>query len=372
MNFRQGSRWPGSLTRRSLLFGLPAALTNAEQGSGKGRTFPPEIRRFADGATEFTVYRLTAPDFTSRLTAYYNRGMAGRNTLYFSNDRTGRMEVFRVDVRNGQLRQLTECERVDPSTVALLPGDRSLCFFDGPSLRQLNLSTLREREVYRVPDGTERGKGFSVSSDGARGFFVEQSGGKWRLRTVGLVRAQAATVLESSEEISDPMARPGQSTVLYRRANACRLVAYDGKGDTALAMAAGETLSPLWAPDGSSLFYLNIPAERGQLNTVQEHNLETGVSKMLAKTSQFVSFGANSDASVFVGASGSKASPHVLILIRSVKRELTLCEHRSGDARAVAPVFAPNSQRVLFQSDQHGKPAIYTMTVERFVEETEA
>src|SRR5262249_6141125 len=75
--------------------------------------------------------------------------------------------------------------------------------------------------------------------------------------------------------------------------------------------------------------------------------------------------------SVFVGASGSKASPHVLLLVRAVKRELTLAEHRASDARMVSPVFAPSSQRIFFNSDRHGKPAIYSMQIERLVEQTE-
>jgi oligogalacturonide lyase len=60
----------------------------------------------------------------------------------------------------------------------------------------------------------------------------------------------------------------------------------------------------------------------------------------------------------------------LLLLLRVARRELTLCEHRSSDPMLVAPVFSPSSQRVFFQSDRHGKPAIYTMAVERFVEET--
>jgi len=359
-----------SLPRRSFLLWLSTAAARSQQQPGKGRTVAPEIRRYPDGATEFTVYRLTSPESSSQLTAYSNRSMSGRTTLYFSNDRTGRMEIYRGDLKSGQLRQLTESEALDPRSLALLPGGRSLCFFDGPALKQMNLSSLKEREVYRVPEGVERGRGFSVSSDGARGFFVERSGGKHRLRMVGLVREQPATIVESAEEISDPIARPGQSTVFYRRGQEERLVGYDGRGDTDLGLAAGEVLSPFWAPDGSSLFYLSVPTERG-LNTVQELNVATGVSKTIAKTSQFVSFGSNADASVFVGASGSKASPHVLILLRNVRRELTLCEHRAKDPLLVAPMFAPSSQRVVFQSDHQGKPSIYTMTVERFVEETE-
>ena len=91
---------------------------------------------------------------------------------------------------------------------------------------------------------------------------------------------------------------------------------------------------------------------------------------MIAKTSQFISAAANADASVFAGASRSKASPYVLILLRSVKRELTLCEHRASDPGMVEPVFSPDSQSIFFVSDRHGKAALYRVHVERFVEET--
>jgi oligogalacturonide lyase len=37
----------------------------------------------------------------------------------------------------------------------------------------------------------------------------------------------------------------------------------------------------------------------------------------------------------------------------------------------VAPIFSPNSQRIYFQSDRDGKMAIYAMTVDRLVAETE-
>jgi oligogalacturonide lyase len=48
-----------------------------------------------------------------------------------------------------------------------------------------------------------------------------------------------------------------------------------------------------------------------------------------------------------------------------------LCEHRASDPPAAAPIFSPNSQRVFFQSDRDGKMAIYAMTVDRLVAETE-
>jgi oligogalacturonide lyase len=38
----------------------------------------------------------------------------------------------------------------------------------------------------------------------------------------------------------------------------------------------------------------------------------------------------------------------------------------------VTPMFTPSSQRIFFTSDRDGKPAIYTMSVEKLVESTDA
>jgi Tol biopolymer transport system component len=42
-----------------------------------------------------------------------------------------------------------------------------------------------------------------------------------------------------------------------------------------------------------------------------------------------------------------------------------------SDPVAVGPIFSPDSQRIFFQSDREGKPAIYRIRVEKFVEETD-
>jgi oligogalacturonide lyase len=118
------------------------------------------------------------------------------------------------------------------------------------------------------------------------------------------------------------------------------------------------------------VLYLNYPGE-GKQHTLREYNPDTAEDRLIAPTTQFVQFSSNSDASVFVGASGSKASPYVLLLIRAARRELTLCEHRCANAGDVAPVFSPNSQRIYFQSERHGKPALYSMNVDKLVEKTE-
>ena len=146
----------------------------------------------------------------------------------------------------------------------------------------------------------------------------------------------------------------------------------DGQQNRKLKLAPGRIGSAQWSNDGKTVLYLNIPEDRAQLNAIREFTPDANTDKLVAKTSQFASFGFNRDSSVFVGASGNQSSPVVLILLRLTRRELTLCEHKATDPAAAAPRFSPDSQRIYFQSDREGKPAIYCMHVEKLVEKTEA
>jgi len=168
-----------------------------------------------------------------------------------------------------------------------------------------------------------------------------------------------------------PAPRPRRAGLLYRRGSNLRLVGFDGTQDRALKLAEGRVGMSLWSADGRTVVYLSVPAERGKASTLRENTPDTNADKLVAPTSQFACFARNSDGSMFAGASANKGSPYVLLLLRLTRRELTLCEHRASDPGHVPLFFAPNSQKIYFQSDRHGKPALYGMNVERFVEETD-
>lgn len=364
------SRDSAARSRRWFLFSLPAAACFAAESGGKGRSVPSAVKRYSDPATEFPVSRLTDPAFTSFLPS--GRAIARHsNFLLYASNLTGRFEAYRMDLKNGQSRQLTDCENLDPASLTLLPGDHSFCFFDGKTLTNSSLSTYKTHEIYRIPDEFERGHGLGVAEDGMYAAVVE-TGSSYRLMLVHVINNTAMRLVECDEEIRDPMPRPRRASVLYRRAGGIWLANYDAQQNYRLRLAEGETGPAEWSPDGRSMFYLNYPTDPHKLHNLREFTPDSNEDKQLANTTQFVAFGMNADASVFVGASGSKASPHVLLLVRSVKRELTMAEHRSSNPQMVAPIFAPNSQRIFFGSDRDGKPAIYTMSVEKFVEETDS
>ncbi|MGD1096261.1 MAG: oligogalacturonate lyase family protein [Bryobacteraceae bacterium] len=357
-------------SRRWFLMAAPAACFG--QARPPLQNFPSAIKRYSDPSTEFTVVRLTDPAYTSRLGASYGRAVSRRtNFMLYACDISGRFEAYQLDLKNGQIRQLTRSEDLDPASLTLLADDRSFCYVDGRRLMMVQLSNLRSREVYRIPEGFERGQGFSVAEDGQYAALVEKKGSGHGLQLIRMLNGTAQTLAEGEEELGDPIPRPRRASVLYRRDKAVWMVNYDGQQKHQLHLADGETGPARWSPDGRTVQYLNYPANPHQLHNLREMTPDTNEDKQIANTTQYVSFACNADASVFIGASGSKASPHVLLLVRAVKRELTLAEHRASDPTMVAPIFAPNSQRIFFTSDQHGKPAIYTMNIERFVEQTE-
>jgi oligogalacturonide lyase len=146
----------------------------------------------------------------------------------------------------------------------------------------------------------------------------------------------------------------------------------DGSAAKQMETPPGRVLQALWSPDGNAVLYLHEPAETGQLVAIREQQVDSRADKLVAKTSQFARFARNADATVFLGASRSKASPAVLLMLRVTRRELTLCEHRAGKPEGTSLQFSPDSQTVFFQTDR-GRDArsIYAMEVERLVEKTE-
>jgi oligogalacturonide lyase len=356
-------------SRRCFLFSLGAAAWAAED-SGKGRIFPSVAVRYLDPATEFPVTRLTDPQFNSLLPSVDNRIVTSRGLLYAS-DAAGKWEAFRLDLKSGESRQLTDAAGLDPASLAFLPNERGFYHFDSGRLVETTSGNSKTREVYRVPEGFEKIPGAAYSGDSLYAAFIEKNDIRYRLQLLHLAKGTAMTLVESTEELSDPLLRPRRTSLLYRHAGEPWIVNLDGGQSRRLPLAEGETRQAQWTADGHALMYLNRPSDPRKPANLREFAPGTNADTLIANTTQFAHFHSNSDGSVFIGASASKASPYVLLLVRAVKRELALAEHRASDAAIVTPLFAPNSQSVFFVSDRHGKPAIYWMNVERFVSATE-
>ena len=333
------------------------------------RILPSATVKYLDPATEFTIFRLTDPQYSAVLPSGGVRALTDRAMLYAS-DSSGKWEALRMDLRSHESRQLTDAESLDPQSLSFQPGGKGFWHFDGNRLVETTFSNSKARELYRVPGGFEKSSRIAYAEDGRSAVVVEKGSAGFRLQWIDLLRGTAKTVSEESEDITEPLIRPKHASATYRSGGQIWSVDFASGEKQGLALANGEISQYQWTDDGHALLYLNRPAPQ-KLTSIREDLPETHNDSWIANTTQFARFSANADASVFVGASGSKASPYVLLLARAVKREFTLAEHKASDPRMVAPMFTPNSQGLVFQSDRHGKPAIYWMNVEKFVAETE-
>jgi len=188
-------------SRRAWLASLP--FWSLEAALDKGRQLPSEAKRYADPTTEFAVDRLTDPAHTSVLPACYSHFASHRGThVLYASDRFGSMQAYRMDVKTGESRQLTEAVALDPASLNLSIDEHNIFYRDGRSIRLLNISNLRERELHQTPSGWEPTPGMSMSIDGVNLLIVESNGGKGRIMLVPVAAKTAGapsvtTVIET-------------------------------------------------------------------------------------------------------------------------------------------------------------------------------
>ena len=317
-----------------------------------------EFVRFPDPATENIVVRLTSPAYTNLLAAASNRFLSLKpHLLYFSSDRVNRrLQPFDVDLRTGLVKQTGDADALDPLSLALDGQNRAVLYFlDGNTL----VASRPKREVL-----AQDVSAFAVGRNRAELYVVSRGNLLW------LGKSEGVTVAENAA--GPCLVRPGaRGGCLFTRA-AGREFWYSAPGEKAVRLAQGDIASPRWSTDGGSLFFLrDVPKNNVLVSEIHEVKPEERVERCLFRTSQFATFSTNGDDSVFVGASKSRAQPHILLLLRATGREFTLCEHRASQASKTQPVFAPDSRRVYFQSDREGKSAIYSVNVEKLIEPTE-
>ncbi len=352
-----------------MLAGLPGTLLASVVSNKKGKPLPRvgEFFRFLDPITETPVVRLTSLQSNSFLPASTNSFISVKERfLIFSSDRGGTLAPFKLDLRNGLLTQLARPRKLEPKSLCLNQKRTALYLLDGDSLQEITLANHKLR----------------VLTEGVSSFceLARDSGPDPKLLIVRQGRletwpAGSAPLAENVESFC--LTRPGDRGCFFQRNTTPedREFWYTplpaSEAGSPVLLARGKVSNPVWMPNGQSLLFLrDVARSNGAVSEIHAINPETRSEQRVATTTQFAAFSPNGDASVFVGASRSKAQPTVLLLLAAVQREFTLCEHRASHPAAVSPVFSPDSKRVYFQTDHEGKSALYSVNVEALIEPT--
>lgn len=349
-----------------MLATLPACLAaQTSRSRPKAKPLPSvgEFVRFTDPTTETPVVRLTSLKSASYLPAPTNRFVSVRDrSLVFSSDRlAGVLAPFQLDLHSGAVKQLASPARLVPDSLCLDPKERWLYFLDGDQLMRTDVT---KKDLKRSSE---------TLTDGVTAFSLSPAGTVFVVRHGALGRLSEEPLATDVGKLCLAQNAGGQGCLFSRELDASqREYWYVPPTSSAkpVLLAKGAISDPFWAPDGQSLLFLrDVSTKPGVvLAEIHEVGLDGSGEHCVAATSMFAGFAPNFDASVFVGASRSKAQPNVVILLRTAKREMTLCQHHASHAAAVSPVFSPDARRVYFQSDEEGKPALYSVNVELLVE----
>ncbi|MGW5361142.1 oligogalacturonate lyase family protein [Actinopolymorpha pittospori] len=140
----------------------------------KGEVFAPEWHEVEDLETGVKSRQLTDHKAHSHHLYFTNSGWYDDNQrLLFASDRGGAANLYSLDLRSGEFRQLTDLEEPRGAgsgsfqSTSVNPRRAEAYFWRQGGLFAIDLDTLEERLLYTVPAGFRGGGQTNVTADGA-------------------------------------------------------------------------------------------------------------------------------------------------------------------------------------------------------------
>lgn len=352
-----------------------------------------------DPHTGRRVWKLTAWDDSHCVATYfyYQPMTPDEHHVVFGSDRTGRFELYRLELASGQAVQLTEHdEAVDPDAhrgiwrCHIHPNGREVLYCDVDGLRATDLYSCESRlvcsshqpqlgEVRFVPNVTDDGR-YSIGSfkrdDGRSGLMRVPLAGDGAPevlyvhddpeQSIGhIVPATAAGVVASFNVVPDRQDEPDQPP--HRRARAWRLTT-DGNASPFLVMPPGHRCThEYWGPDGRLYCHkktvptwtptsiISIDGQTGQ----DEREHFTSADRKLGHS--FIS----RDGKWITSDVQDQTGNELYLIQRDTGHAEILCwpnstvDAHNGQLSHVHPWFSPSGRHVGFTSDRSGKAAVF-------------
>ena len=370
----------GAATRRRWLLealgasGAAAAasfLTSPAAHAANLSKVPSQKEIFIDPATEYQVTRWTEDAAESHLPTDPNRALSdGDSTLLYASNRGGTWQPYVLNLKRGESVQTGVATELQPRSLALLRDGKDVIFLDGDSLVRNEIRRGRTREIYRSADGWRATGNLILAHDDRSAAVVERKDSTTRIVFVDPGSGRAKPVLQADGGELLPLGfHQRYGLLLLDSRQKPSLVGASGAPPLP-RFPEGEVLKARWDSTGRILMYLIHTKGEREHYQLMEYDLDAGEHRLIANTSKFATFSANSDASVFVGASSSIAQPLLLLLLRVTRREFSLMEHHSSIPAAVNPFFSHDSQTLFFESDRLGKSCVFSVNIKGLVEKT--
>ena len=363
-----------------------------------------------DPDTGVEVTRLTPPEVTCHRNYFYQKCFTQDGSkLLFAGEFDGNWNYYLLDIAAAEAVQLTEGTGDNTFGGFLSPDDKSLYYVKNErTLLEVNLETLVEREVYRVPADWVGYGTWVANSDCTKLVGIEISKDDWvplndwkifhdffhkgpncRLLRVDLQTGESAVIHQEQNWLGHPIYRPfDDNTVAFCHEGPHDLVDArmwmvneDGSNVRKVKEhAEGESCThEFWVPNGSSLMYVSyLKGQQGR--TIYSYNPDNGENTEVMQMPACSHLMSNFDGSLLVGdGSGTPVDvkdtsgytidndPYLYAFDVAKKAYFRVARHDTSwatfaNSRQVThphPSFTPDDSAILFSSDKDGKPALY-------------
>ncbi len=363
-----------------------------------------------DPDTGVEVTRLTPPEVTCHRNYFYQKCFTQDGSkLLFAGEFDGNWNYYLLDIAAAEAVQLTEGSGDNTFGGFLSPDDKSLYYVKNErTLLEVNLETLVEREVYRVPADWVGYGTWVANSDCTKLVGIEISKDDWvplndwkifhdffhkgpncRLLRVDLQTGESAVIHQEKNWLGHPIYRPfDDNTVAFCHEGPHDLVDArmwmvneDGSNVRKVKEhAEGESCThEFWVPNGSSLMYVSyLKGQQGR--TIYSYNPDNGINEEVMQMPACSHLMSNFDGTLLVGdGSGTPVDvkdtsgytinndPYLYAFDVAKKAYFRVARHDTSwatfaNSRQVThphPSFTPDDSAILFSSDKDGKPALY-------------
>jgi len=382
------------LSRFLLLMFYAFAGCAGPSAYGQHAAWKSEHRTWIDDSTGYEITQWTSTSRNWHL--YFNvESFIDDTHAFIMSDRTGKTNLFILDVTNGALTQATDEDSVR-SSIWHLPALKRLWYINGGTLKELNTQTLRSRAVHEF--GAVEPESFAVTCDGAfavfsankhPGFTSNHSTGPYALFRVDLTTKEVRQISPDFGFIlshvqtnpTDPRLvsycwqhryREGSSGVVGNAPVRIWWNTIDGTdgGPVGPQEFGLHRTHEAWTPDGKRMTYsaryvfgprkgeqfLGSTTIDGKDNFMIPAPIAAAHSQMFADNKHWTVDLFNGPYLVLVKLNG-----------RGIDTVSVLFRHDSsfeGQPTHPHPHFSPDGKYILFSTDRTGKPQVYTVRVD--------
>jgi oligogalacturonide lyase len=377
----------------------------------KGSVVQFRFSEYLDSDTGIRVTRVSPPGVACMRNYFYQKCFSrdgGR--LVFGSELDGETNIWQLELGAGLARQLTEGEGNNYHGACVSPDDRYLYYSQGGRrYMRVDLESLEEEVVYRVPDGWVMTGTWTLNSAGTRIAGIEmlasdrvtdcrgwerfrrqfEATPRQRLIDVEAASGAARVVLDQRRYMGHPMFRPFHDEVM----TFCHEGPHDlidariwfiGRDGSNLREVKGRAeggacMHEFWVPDGSRLIYVGYNKGRSARSVWAVDPETLGNENLMSiPPCEHLMSDYHGDRLVGDGAGhledvedkkgyAFQPDPYIHLFDTKSRGHRRVCRHDTswaeykGNSQASHPhpSFTPDGGRVLFTSDLPGAPALY-------------